>query len=155
MPRQVMYGVKFVGYLAVVIARKYAREVEYATLDFVSGSVSVHGNGGGIVVSKRIDLGPFVKSLPELTSELQDLLHQRDGELVQESAGLTAPATGKSKMITLSCGPNIVSVAAGTEIKRFIRQVTKRFTEVEQVLEQAEAIGSGIKRRPYSEKYQV
>jgi hypothetical protein len=151
MPRQAMYGVKFVGYSADLIARKYGPEIEYATLDFVSGSVSVHGNGGWIAVSKRIDLGPFVKSLPELTSTLQDLLHQPDGQLIRESGGLAAPATGKSEMIRLSCGPNSVSVAPGTEIKRFIRQVTKRFTEVEQVLEQAEVIGLGIKRRPYSE----
>ncbi len=54
-------------------------------------------------------------------------------------------------MISLPCGPNTVSVAPGTDIKRFIRQVTERFTEIEQVLEQAEEIGLGIKRRPYSE----
>jgi hypothetical protein len=151
MPRQAMYGVQFVGYSANVIARKCGREVDYASLEFLSGSVSVMGNGGWVTVSKRIDLGPFVRSLPTLTSELQDLLHQRDGELVQESAGVPALAIGKGKIISLSSGPNSVSVAPGTEIKRFIRQVTKRFTEVEQVLEQAEAIGLGINRRPYSE----
>jgi hypothetical protein len=151
MPRQAMYGVKFVGYSANLIARKYGREVEYATLDFITGGVSVMGNGGWVAASKRIDLERFLRILPKLTSELQDLLHQRDGELVQESAGLPALAIGKGKMISLSFGPNSVSVAPGTEIKRFIRQVTKRFTEVEQVLEQAEAVGLGIKRRPYSE----
>jgi hypothetical protein len=36
-------------------------------------------------------------------------------------------------------------------MSRFIRQITKRFTEIEQVLDQAEQIGSRINRRPYSE----
>jgi hypothetical protein len=54
-------------------------------------------------------------------------------------------------MITLSCGQNTISIAPCTKITKFIRQVTQRFTEVEQVLEQAEEIGLQIKRRPYSE----
>jgi hypothetical protein len=42
-------------------------------------------------------------------------------------------------------------VAPGTVINRFTRQLTKRFIEIERVLEQAEEIGLRIKRRPYSE----
>jgi hypothetical protein len=41
-------------------------------------------------------------------------------------------------MITVSFGPNTVLVAPGTVINRFIRQLTKRFIEIELVLEQAE-----------------
>jgi hypothetical protein len=48
MPRKAKYAVQFVGYLASVIAReKYGREVEYATLDFVSGATSIHADGAG------------------------------------------------------------------------------------------------------------
>jgi hypothetical protein len=54
-------------------------------------------------------------------------------------------------MVDISFGPNTVSVAPGTVINRFIRQLTKRFIEVERVLEQAEEIGLRIRRRPYSE----
>jgi hypothetical protein len=45
-PRAPRYGVKFVGYSADVIARKYGRDVEYAVLDFVSGAASMNADGG-------------------------------------------------------------------------------------------------------------
>jgi hypothetical protein len=38
-----------------------------------------------------------------------------------------------------------------TDVRKFIRQITKRFLEIEAVLEQAELVGSRIKRRPYGE----
>jgi hypothetical protein len=72
MPRAPRYGVKFVGYLANVIARKYGRDVEYAGLDFVSGAASMHADGGWVIVPKRIDLKPFLESLPKLANELQE-----------------------------------------------------------------------------------
>src|SRR5262249_14667444 len=93
----------------------------------------------------------FLKNLPNLANDLQDHLRQRGIELSRKAANQPEPTFAASDMISLSCGPNTVSVAVGTEINQFIRQVTKRFTEIEQVLEQAEKIGSGIKRRPYSE----
>ena len=47
MPRKAKYGVQFIGYSALVIAReKYGREVDYAMLDFVSGATSMHADGG-------------------------------------------------------------------------------------------------------------
>jgi hypothetical protein len=151
MQREAQYGVKFVGYSAYVIARgKYGREVEYATLDFVSGAASMHADGGWVLVHKRIDLEPFLKSLPEIANELRDRCHC-DGELSQQTDGLAGPTGTADKMIRLSCGQNTISVAPCTKITKFIRQVTQRFTEVEQVLEQAEEIGLQIKRRPYSE----
>jgi hypothetical protein len=151
MPREAQYGVKFVGYSAYVIARgKYGREIEYATLDFVSGAASMHADGGWVLVPKRIDLEPFLKSLPEIANELRDRCH-RDGELSQQTAGLAETTGTADEMITLSCGLNTISVAPCTKTTKFIRQVTQRFTEVEQVLKQAEEIGLQIKRRPYSE----
>ena len=69
------YGVKFVGYSAWIIARKHGREVEYATLDLITGYASVNGNCGR-VNSQRADLGPLVRSLPDLKNELEVLLSQ-------------------------------------------------------------------------------
>jgi hypothetical protein len=135
------YGVQFVGYSASVMARKYGREVDYATLDFITGYASVLGDCGW-VNSKRVDLGSLVRSLPDLRSELQALLSQHPAHGLEEKG---------SNMITVSRGQNTICVAAGTDLKKFIRQMTKRFLEIEQVLEQAEKIGSEIKRRPYSE----
>jgi hypothetical protein len=138
MQRKTKYGVQFVGYSAKVIARKYGREAEYAMLDFFSGATSVRVEGGWVIVPKRTDLAPFLKILPTLATELKDLLRER------ENVGPLEPRS-------LSCGPNTVLLLPGTEINSFIRQVTRRFSEIEQVLEQAEEIGLRIKHRPYSE----
>jgi hypothetical protein len=148
MSRKAEYGVQFVGYSARLIAReKYGREVQYAMLNFVSGLASMNADGGWVMVPKRVDLGPFLRSLPNLAGELRELLCQHAAKVQQESVGTDVT----SKMVSLSCGPNTVSVAPGTDIDRFIQQITKRFIEIEQVLEQAEQIGSRIKRRPYFE----
>jgi hypothetical protein len=108
--------------------------MEYATLDFVCGAASMLAYGGYVRAPSRIDLEAFLKNLPGHANELQGSLRQREAEI-----------------ISLSFGPNTVSLAQGTKINGFIRQVTKRFTEVKQVLEQADEIGLRIKRRPYSE----
>jgi hypothetical protein len=82
-------------------------------------------------------------------------------ELVVHTADLTVTARALAKLLAEKChtmfvqngkpvlvvvdndgaGPNTVSVAPGTVINRFIRQLTKRFIEIERVLEQAEEIG--------------
>ena len=134
------YGVQFVGYSAKVIARKYGRQVDYAMLDFAGGGTSIHVEGGLVMVPKRTELAPFLKILPTLATELKDRLRERERETAD-------PLERRS----LSCGPNTVLIPLGTEINSFIRQVTKRFSEIEKVLEQAEEIGLRIKRRPYSE----
>jgi hypothetical protein len=147
MSRQAKYGVKFVGYSADVIARKHGREIKYANLDFVTGGASVWVEDCGLVmVPKRVDLGPFVRSLPNLASELGELLCQRV-QALKESGGTGTP----NNMVSLSYDQNKILVAPETNVNRFIRQITKRFIEIEQVLEQAEQIGSRINRRPYSE----
>jgi hypothetical protein len=141
MPREPRYGVKFVGYSADVIARKNGRDVEYARLDFVSGAAFMRADGGWVMVPKRIDLKPFLESLPKLANELQEaLLRQRNGESSQQAIGV--PERGAAdEMVSVSFGPNTVSVVPGAVINRFIRQLTKRFIEIEPVLEQAEEIG--------------
>jgi hypothetical protein len=135
MPCKTKYGVQFVGYSAKIIARKYRREVDYAMLDFVAGVASIHVEGGFVMVPKRTELAPFLKILPTLASELKDRLRERE-------------TAGPRERLSLSCGPNTVLVTPGTELNSFIRQVTKRFSEIEQVVEQAEEIGLRIKRRP-------
>jgi hypothetical protein len=138
MPRKADYGVKFVGYSADVIARKDGREVDYARLDFASGAASMYADGGRVVASKRGDLEPFLKSLPNLVNAIQ----------VLQATGPTVAAGG---VISLSRGLATISVRPDTEINRFVREVTKRFAEIEQVLEQAENIGLSIRRQPYNQ----
>jgi hypothetical protein len=48
----------------------------------------------------------------------------------------------------MSCGENEICAAPETDVRKFIRQITKRFLEIEAVLEQAELVGSRIKRGP-------
>jgi hypothetical protein len=147
LPRNAQYGVKFVGYSADVIARKYGREVQYATLDFVSDAASMHADGGWVMVRNRVDLGPFLRNLPNLASELEQLLRQHVAQAFEESEN--TGTTGDT--ISLCNGQNKVCIAPDTNVNRFIRQITKRFFEIEPVLDQAYEIGSRIKRRPYSE----
>ena len=139
MAHKVQYGVKFVGYSAEVI--KKGCEAAYARLDFITGHAFVHADRGWIS-AKRADLGPFVQSLPKLITELQQRLCQRSDE-TDFSRG--------SEMVRISCGGNEICVAPGVDARKFIRQVTKQFLEIEAVLEQAELVGSRIKRRPYGE----
>jgi len=163
MPHKTQYAVGFLGYSAKVIARgKYGRDVDYAMLDFVRGGVCMIADGGWVMVSNRSDLEPFLKDLPKLANEIQDRLRKGRGEFSQQSAGLPEPwdrlgalqavlRPSAEDMFTLSWGQNKISVASSTKITKFIRQVTQRFNEVQQLLEQAEEIGLQIKRRPYSE----
>jgi hypothetical protein len=120
-------------------------------LDFVSGIVSVHADHGWVMVSKRSDAKPFLKGLPRFADELEGHLRKREIELAHLAVDRYEKTVAKDKMISLSCDPSTVSVAPGTDIGRFIEQVTKRFTEIERIVEQAEEIGLRIKRRPYSE----
>jgi hypothetical protein len=146
------YGVTFVGYSArVLFARKHGLEDQCAMLDFVSGGVLISVAGGFIWVSSHSDLFQFIRTLPELASQLEDLLCQRSLQASQQNTELAAGSEDNSKMVKLACGRNSVSVEPGTNIKRFIRQMTKRYKEIARILEQAEEIGSRIKRRPYQE----
>ena len=42
-------------------------------------------------------------------------------------------------------GQSAVGIAPGTDVSRFIREITKRFAEIEQLLEQVEETGLRIK----------
>jgi hypothetical protein len=138
MAHNAKYGVKFVGYSAYVVRKGH--EGEYAALDFETGHASVIADLGW-VSSKRADLGAFVRKLPTLSAELQQRL-QSDPSFSFTRGGET---------VCMSCGENEICAAPETEVRKFIRQITKRFLEIEAVLEQAELVGSRIKRRPYGE----
>ena len=133
------YGVMFVGYSAYVSARKYGRERDYAQLDFVSGAAFLRADCGWVEAANRVELGRFVRSLPGLVKELEGVLCKR------------AASTGAATYVDLSKGQNNIWIAPDAEVKHFVLQITKRFTEIENLLEQAEQIGASIERRPYSE----
>jgi hypothetical protein len=139
MAHKVQYGVKFVGYSAEVI--KKGCEAAYASLDFITGHAFVRADQGWIS-AKRADLGSFVRSLPKLITELQRRLCQRSDE---------TDYSRRSAMVRISFGENEIYAAPEVDLRKFIRQITKRFLEIEAVLEQAELVGSRIKRRPYGE----
>ena len=101
-------------------------------------------------MQNRVDVEPFMKQLPKLAGELQNLVRQREAELLQQANDLSERNVGAGDMISVPFGPNKVSVVPGTDMNRFVRQVTQRFREIKLVLKQAEEIGQGIRRRPYS-----
>ena len=138
MAHNAKYGVKFVGYSAYVVRKGH--EGEYAVLDFVTGHASVFADLGW-VNSKRADLGAFVRNLPTLSTELQQRLRSDPSFSFTRGRGT----------VCMSCGENEICAAPETEVRKFIQQITKRFLQIEAVLEQAELVGSRIKRRPYGE----
>jgi len=154
MTSKAMYGVQFVGYSAKVLANKKGVEVHYATLDFVSGCTAIHTDGGWVTAPSRIELGPFVDSLPKIVGELEELPKElassSSGEARRGPYSATKPSGGGMISITVSPGTEIC-ISSGIDFKRFIRKVVKRFAEVRKVLEQAEKIGTSINRRPYQE----
>jgi hypothetical protein len=140
MAHNAKYGVKFIGYSAYVVRKGH--DGEYAVLDFVTDRARVIADLHlGWVSSKRADLGAFVRNLPTLSTELQQQLRSDP----------SFSFTRGRETVCMSCGENEICAAPGTEVRKFIRQITKRFLEIEAVLEQAELVGSRIKRRPYDE----
>jgi hypothetical protein len=150
MPAKARFGVKFIGYTAYLGARKYHREIDYAELSFLTGTASILADGGWVKVRNRADLGPLMKILPDLANELRERLREGAAQVPQESVGSSMTRTADD-LIKLSHGQSEVCVLPGTDVNRFIRQIIKHFTEIEQGLEEVEQIGSRIKRRPYSE----
>src|SRR5262245_60303018 len=91
MPRESRYAVKFVGYSAFVIPRKYGRngEASVADLNFGCGVACMHADGGLVIAPTRIDLKPFLERLPKVATELQEaLLRERNsGSWVEVPVG--------------------------------------------------------------------
>jgi hypothetical protein len=135
------YAVTFVGYAARVVTKKQGRDVELAMLDFVSGTTSLRVDDGCVFVRKHAHLASFIESLPGWALKHQQLVQTGDN---QEKERM-------STMVTLTCGDNEIHISQHADFDKFIRQTTRRFFEVRDILKQAEKIGIGIKRRPYHE----
>jgi hypothetical protein len=152
------YGVQFIGYSADIVARKKGGDVNYAKLDFVSRFASLNA-GGGLVMAR--DLGPFVNDLPKIVVELEELLKELASSLGGKacrgpySVSLMPEQLSGARWIeiTISSEAEIceIHIPQGVHFRQFIRNVVKRFAEVEPVMEQAEIIGNSINRRPYEE----
>ena len=132
------FGIKFIGYIADIIALKNGCEVDYATMDFVSGGVILKATGGFVSVTNRADLELFVASLPKRVNELQELL----------TANMSAD---NNHVIALACGQNSVHIYSTADPNQVIQELVERCSEIDEVLRQVEDIGSQIERRPYVE----
>jgi hypothetical protein len=130
------FAVRFVGYGAYVVARK--GNADCAMLDFVSGATILKADAGSMHVPKRSSLASAIADLPSCIEKLKAL------------AASVAP-TSNNHRIKMRRGEWEISVTRGADIDRLIRQLTKRFRKIEPILQQAEKIGSEIKRRPYAD----
>jgi hypothetical protein len=137
------YVVTFIGYSAHVTD---GRNI-CATLDFVCGSVSVHANGGHVMACNRAELAALVKNLPDDAGAPEQVFRSARKEV----AGPRSVSTKDSETISLGNDQDIICIPADMHPKAFFQEITKRYFEIEGLLEQAEQIGSGIKRRPYTE----
>ena len=118
-------------------------------LDFVTGGAYLHADCGWVTASNRIELGPFLNSISGRADDIQKLLCQAPASALGQRVGFDAITGTAGDMVTLSFNENSMSVRRNADVNKFIRQLEKRFIEIEQVLEQAEEIGSSINRRPY------
>jgi hypothetical protein len=130
------YGVRFIGYSAQIIARK--GNAEFAELDFVSGMTVLCANAGRLFVPKRTALSSAVADLPTSVDHLKSL------------AQSVAPNNDWHE-VELRGGEVTIWFNRGTDLERFVDQIARRYRAVETILEQAEKIGSEIKRPPYDD----
>ena len=128
------YAVRFIGYSARIIARK--GNAEYASLDFVSGAAGLCTNEGCLFVTKRAALSSAVADLPSCVDELKSLVKS------------ALPSDG---WLELRRGEVVIYVNRGADVERFVGQLARRYRAVEPILEQAERVGSEIKRLPYDD----
>jgi hypothetical protein len=129
------YAVQFIGYTARIIARK--GNAEYASLDFVSGAAGLFANEGYLFAPKRAALSSAVADLPSCIDELKSLV--------------TVSTDSDGRQVELRRGEVEICVNRGADVERFVRQLTRRYRAVEPILEQAEKVGSEIKRLPYDD----
>ena len=125
------YGVRFIGYSAMIGAIAAAGDILYASIDFVSGATALRAEEGFVRVPSRSELAAFVASLPLHADRLREVRR-----------------SGHHK---LKCGDNLISIGPTTDIACFISQITNRHAEIEQMLEQVEWLGYKIERRPYAD----
>jgi hypothetical protein len=130
------YGVRFIGYSARIIARK--GNAEYAYLDFVSGAAALFANEGHLFVPKRPALSSAVADLPLCIDELKSLVKS----IAPDSDG---------HGVELRRGEVGIRLNRDADVERFVSQIAQRYRAIEPILEQAEKVGSGIKRLPYDD----
>jgi hypothetical protein len=130
------FAVRFIGYSAYVISRK--GNTDYATLDFVSGAATLFADEGWVIVPKRPALASFVTALPGRIGNLKALAK-------------SATSSNDGDFVEMRCGEAEIRVKRGAEIDLFARQITRRYRKIEPILEQAEKVGSAIKRLPYDD----
>jgi hypothetical protein len=130
------YGVRFIGYSADIIARK--GNADYASLDFVSGSTGLTADEGHLYVPKRAALSSAVADLPrcvdQLKSSVRSITPDSDGHWVELRGGEVS-----------------IWFSRSADIERFVSQLARRYRAIWPILEQAEKIGSEIKRPPYAD----
>jgi hypothetical protein len=143
MSASAQYGVTFIGYSAHVTD---GRNI-YAILDFVCGTVCIRANRGHVCACNRAELAALVKNLPDDAGALEQMFRST----LKEVAGPRSVSTKDSETISLGIDQHIICIPADMDPKEFFQEITKRYFEIEGLLEQAEQIGSGIKRRPYTE----
>lgn len=158
MAHEAKYAVKFIGYAAFVVTRKKAQELTCARLDFVSGSVMLYADKGCLIVHHR-DAIDVVRQLPRIVGKLENVLHKLSLSLtgrVHEgaySASIVPAQDGAGSIISITVAPGCdIHLCLGANLRKTVLALRKRLTdEFEQLLNQAEVIGTRIERRPYSE----
>ncbi|MGO9631516.1 MAG: hypothetical protein ACLPXW_21325 [Xanthobacteraceae bacterium] len=130
------YAVRFIGYSARIIARK--GNAEYAYVHFVSGAAALFADEGRVLVPKRHALSSAIADLPFCIDELKSLIKS------------IAPDSDRHQ-IEMRRGEVEIVVNRGADVDRFVSQTTRRYRKIEPILEQAEKVGSGIKRLPYAD----
>ena len=128
------YAVRFIGYSASIIARK--GNAKYASLDFVSGAVGLCAKEGFLFATQRAALSSAVADLPSCVDELKSLVKS---------------ALPGEEWLEFRRGEVVFKLNRGADIERFVGQLARRYRAVEPILEQAERVGSEIKRPPYDD----
>jgi hypothetical protein len=95
-------------------------------------------------------LATAVESISASACELRRLV--ADPDLAQTNNCAPDKATVRShEFLTFARDEFEVHIVPGANVERFIKQITSRRTELQDVLLQAAEIGSGSTRRPYAE----
>jgi hypothetical protein len=130
------FAVRFVGYSAHIIARK--GNTDYARLDFVTGVATLLADEGWLRVPNRTALASFFSDLPASIGKLRELVK-------------SVTSTGDGDYVEMRCGEAEIRVKRVADIDRFVSQIARRHRKIEPILEQAEKVGSAIKRLPYDD----
>jgi hypothetical protein len=88
-------------------------------------------------VIKRAALSSAVAELPSCVDELKSLVKS------------ALPSDGRQ--VELRRGEVVVYLNRGADVERFVGQLARRCRAIEPILEQAERVGSEIKRPPYDD----